>query len=208
VHQALGADAAANLRFPGIEPGQVAWLVELLERISSTTVANVALATTSAGRLFDGVAALALGISISDYEAEPAARWEAVCDRRAQQEYPLGLDPRPAWPQLDWRPLIRCLVDDIANRLPASIMAARFHRAMARGIHAVADRFAALPVVLCGGCFQNRMLTETVIEMACDRTPGFATPGRIPTGDGGLAAGQLAVALANWEAAVKSPASS
>lgn len=207
VHQALGADAAANLRFSGIEPGQVSRLVELLERISSTTVANVALATTSAGRLFDGVAALALGISVSDYEAEPATRWEAVCDRRVQSEYPLGLDPQAAWHQLDWRPLVRCLVDDIANRSPASFMSARFHRAMARGIHAVADRFAALPVVLCGGCFQNRMLTETVIEMACDRAARFATPGRIPTGDGGLAAGQLAVALANWEAAVKPPVS-
>ncbi len=201
VHQAIGADAAAKLRFPGIEPRQVARLVELLERIPTTAASNLGLATTSAGRLFDGVAALALGISISGYEAEPASRWEAVCDRRVHEEYPLALDSQPPWLQLDWRPLIRCLVDDIANRLPASIMATRFHRAMARGILTIADRFAALPMVLCGGCFQNRMLTETVIGLAGNREPGIATPGRIPTGDGGLAAGQLAVALANWGAA-------
>lgn len=202
VHQAVGSDAASKLRFPGIEPRQVARLVDLLDRVPATatgkTVSDFGLITTSAGRLFDGVAALALGISISDYAAEPAARWEAVCDQRVGEEYPLTLDSQPPWLQLDWRPLIRCLIDDIANRLPASIMATRFHRAMARGILTIADRFASLPAVLCGGCFQNRMLTETVIELAGKREPEIATPGRIPPGDGGLAAGQLAVALANW----------
>lgn len=202
VHQAVGSDAATKLRFPGIEPRQVARLVELLDRVPSTatgnTVSDFALTTTSAGRLFDGVAALALGISISDYEAEPTSRLEAACDRRVREDYPLTLDSQPPWLQLDWRPLIRCLVDDIANRLPASIMATRFHRTMARGILTIADRFASLPVVLCGGCFQNRLLTEAVIELAGNREPEIATPGPIPPGDGGLAAGQLAVAIAHW----------
>ena len=54
-------------------------------------------------------------------------------------------------------------------------------------------RLRELPVALCGGCFQNRVLTELVAESFAGQRP-LATPGVIPTGDGGLAAGQLAIA--------------
>ena len=71
----------------------------------------------------------------------------------------------------------------------------RFHRALAGGIANVVRMFADYPVVLAGGCFQNKLLTELVLaRMPVGRE--VATPGVIPTGDGGLAAGQLAVAAA------------
>jgi hydrogenase maturation protein HypF len=51
-------------------------------------------------------------------------------------------------------------------------------------------------MVLTGGCFQNRILTELVIERIGETSRPLAVPGTIPIGDGGLAAGQLAVAIA------------
>ncbi|WP_444543145.1 Kae1-like domain-containing protein, partial [Methylogaea oryzae] len=62
-------------------------------------------------------------------------------------------------------------------------------------------RLAALPtVVLCGGCFQNRLLLELCVERL--RHAGFDVywPQRIPPNDGGLALGQL------WAARRQAPA--
>ena len=50
-------------------------------------------------------------------------------------------------------------------------------------------------VVLGGGCFQNRLLTERTIEAIRETGARVHGPGSIPPGDGGLAAGQLAVAM-------------
>jgi hydrogenase maturation protein HypF len=74
----------------------------------------------------------------------------------------------------------------------------RFHRGLVDGIVAVARRYADLPVVLCGGCFQNQVLSELVVERFEGARP-LALPRVIPAGDGGLAAGQLAVAAARIE---------
>jgi hydrogenase maturation protein HypF len=53
-----------------------------------------------------------------------------------------------------------------------------------------------MPVVLTGGVFQNRVLTELVTEMHNDESQPLGLPGTLPPNDGGLAAGQLAVAAA------------
>jgi hydrogenase maturation protein HypF len=80
--------------------------------------------------------------------------------------------------------------------VPDSVIAARFHQALADWAAAVAAAVPASPVVLGGGCFQNRLLLERT-RMALERAGRRVYhAGRIPPNDGGLAAGQLAVALA------------
>jgi hydrogenase maturation protein HypF len=96
---------------------------------------------------------------------------------------------------LDWRPVIRGILDDLSNGVPQCTVAMRFHRSLANGIGSVARRFSDHPIVLCGGCFYNRVLTELVAERISPESR-LGTPGVIPVGDGGLAAGQLAVAAA------------
>jgi hydrogenase maturation protein HypF len=56
-----------------------------------------------------------------------------------------------------------------------------------------------LPVVLAGGAFQNRLLTELVVERMAEYRQPLGLPGVIPPGDGGLAAGQLAIMTSRWE---------
>jgi hydrogenase maturation protein HypF len=89
---------------------------------------------------------------------------------------------------LDWRPLL----EQAGREAVRGIAAARFHNALAEGIVAVAREAGAQSVVLTGGCFQNRYLTERSLRRL--REDGF-TPliaRRVPPNDGGIALGQLA----------------
>ena len=76
----------------------------------------------------------------------------------------------------------------------AQCAAARFHATLAHAIATVAAHHEPRRVVLAGGCFQNRLLTEAALSLL--ERAGLPTllPERVPTGDGGLALGQLQVA--------------
>jgi hydrogenase maturation protein HypF len=120
-------------------------------------------------------------------------RLEAAADPDECGRYPLPLiggDPR----QLDWGPLFAALWNDLRRRENPGQMAMRFHRGLAGGMAAVVRQFPALPVVLSGGVFQNRLLTELFVEELGGEARLYL-PGLIPPNDGGLAAGQLAMAL-------------
>jgi len=150
------------------------------------------------GRLFDGVAAITLGIGEAQFEGELAMRLEAVCNPTTTEAYDLPLDESAELPQFDWRPLLRQVCADCQASTPAGIMAMKFHRAIAVAVECIAERFSDLPVVLTGGCFQNRMLTELTAERLSCHSQAVGLPGLIPPNDGGLAAGQLAVASARF----------
>jgi hydrogenase maturation protein HypF len=161
--------------------------------------------TTSAGRLFDAVAALAGLGERSSFEGQAAMALEWSADRAADGLYPFRLDheawryePRGGWDApvwvVDWEPALRALIADLAQATPAGTVAMRFHRTLAEAIVAVASRGAERRVVLSGGCFQNSLLTELTISRL--RAGGF-TPywhQRVPPNDGGIALGQIAVA--------------
>ncbi len=151
--------------------------------------------TTSVGRLFDGVAALALELDTAGFEGRPAMLLEAVADSAEPGQYSFALvEGQPL--QLDWRPMLRDLLADCALGVPPGRMAMRFHRGLAAAVVAVCRRFSPLPVVLSGGVFQNRLLTELIAEGMARGAQPLGLPGLIPPNDGGLAAGQLAVGLA------------
>jgi hydrogenase maturation protein HypF len=159
--------------------------------------------TSSVGRLFDAVAALALGIHEVSYEGEAAAWLEAVVARDVEDSYPLP--PLPAAEEAgsgeavgrgDWRPLVARLRDDLARDADPAGIAARLHNALARWAADVAATQPVADVVLTGGCFQNRCLAERVREEIAGRGRRVHLHGLVPPNDGGLAAGQLAIALA------------
>ena len=101
--------------------------------------------------------------------------------------------------ELDWEPLLREVLDDRRRGVDPAAMAMRFHRAVAAAIAEMSSRYRELPVVLAGGVFQNRLLTECVIDAVGDVSV-LGRPGVIPPNDGGLAVGQLVVALQGTEA--------
>jgi len=153
-------------------------------------------ATSSVGRLFDGVSAL-LGVRRqAGYEAVAAMMLEQVADEHTEtvEGYPLPLVDRgedtPA--ELDFAPLLRAVAADRAAGVPVAACAARFHEALAEA--AVSLVSGEVPVVLSGGCFQNRRLSQRVrarLEAAGRRV---YSPRQVPVNDGGLSLGQAAVA--------------
>ena len=158
--------------------------------------------TSSIGRLFDAVAALAGGRQFVRFEGQAAMELEfALAEVPTDEFYPLPLlspDPKSSVPDralvLDWAPLVGAVLEDVNHQVPIGAISAKFHNALAEAIVATAGHFAQERVALSGGCFQNRYLTERAIERL--RHEGFRPywHQRIPPNDGGIALGQLAAA--------------
>jgi hydrogenase maturation protein HypF len=158
--------------------------------------------TSSAGRLFDAIAALAGVRDRVSYEGQAAVELEWLAtDVPDDGAYPFDLTENDGTPLvIDTRPLIRAVVRDVGGGTPAGRIARRFHTTLVEVIAAVCDRLrraTGLDVVaLSGGVFLNALLTrETVGRLKRD---GFRVYRHrlVPPNDGGLSLGQLAVAAA------------
>jgi hydrogenase maturation protein HypF len=161
--------------------------------------------TTSAGRLFDGVAAL-LGLHQQvSFEGQAAMALEYIADPAMSDAYPMAVSTQrsPADSSfivhrssfiLDWQPLLEALVHDLRAGVSSGIMAARFHNALVDGIVQVAQFIGQPQVALTGGCFQNRLLLERTAGRL--RQTGFDVllHRQVPPNDGGISLGQVAVA--------------
>ncbi len=149
--------------------------------------------TTSAGRLFDGLAALlGLGDRVS-YEGQAAIALEFAADAGPASAYPLA-SAAGAGVELDWRPLLAAVLEDLAKGVQRGVIAARIHATLAASIVATARSVGEQRVVLSGGCFQNRRLTEAAARGL--REAGFEVllHRLVPPNDGGVSLGQAAVA--------------
>jgi hydrogenase maturation protein HypF len=157
--------------------------------------------TSSAGRLFDATAAI-LGIRDRiQYEGQGAIELEQCANVLETSAYRLDLTSDAGGLLLSGADLIRVVVDDLCAHTPISIIAARFHNTLATMIAAacnrVRSRFRINDVALSGGVFQNLLLLErTVAALEAD---GFRVimHHRVPTNDGGISLGQVAIAAAN-----------
>jgi hydrogenase maturation protein HypF len=153
--------------------------------------------TSSAGRLFDGIAALLGLCSVSTFEGEAAIRLEHAVDAGEHGAYPLPLLTATDGPGvLDWRPMISDVLADARRGTDAGVIAARVHNAMVEAMVLQAEFAGCDRVALSGGCFQNRLLSERAA--AALRRRGF-TPllhRQVPPNDGGIALGQVAIAAA------------
>lgn len=147
--------------------------------------------SSSAGRLFDAVAACAGLFRIARFEGEAAMALEyAAQEVPSDRTYPFDLEAAGTGLVVDWRPTIEELLADLAGGASVGAVARRFHDTLAEMIVAVARHRGRDKVVLTGGCFQNRVLTErTVLRL---RDAGFEPYWHrgIPPNDGGLAVGQ------------------
>ena len=153
--------------------------------------------TTSMGRLFDAVAALAGLRAVASYEGQAAGELEAAFDAAAPGAYPLDAAGDGI---LDARPTVRAIADDVRDGAAPGAVSARFHRALAdataRACAALAADRGLDVVVLSGGVFQNRVLLELVTAALIGRGLTVLRPERLPPNDGAIAFGQAAVAAA------------
>jgi hydrogenase maturation protein HypF len=180
--------------------------------------------TTSMGRLFDAVASLINLRQQIRFEGQAAMELEFALEGvETNEAYPLPIvDCRHRLPSrirnlselpieepatttnksemiLDWSPMIEEILADVKKGVSVGTISARFHNALAESIVAVAKRAGQNRVVLSGGCFQNRYLTERAVR--CLQAEGFRPywHQRVPPNDGGIALGQVVAALRRKE---------
>jgi hydrogenase maturation protein HypF len=156
-------------------------------------------ATTSVGRLFDAVAALA-GVKQSiGYEAEAAMHLEALAAEAGHATTSYALPVLPGEPlRIDWRPAVVRIVEDVGAGVDPAVVAARFHAGVATAIVEVCSqlrsRTGITTVGLTGGVFQNVLLVKLAVESLRAAAFDVLVHERVPPNDGGLGLGQAIVA--------------
>jgi hydrogenase maturation protein HypF len=157
--------------------------------------------TSSAGRLFDGVASL-LGVRQKlAYEGQAATELEfALSEFPTEEHYQFELIQSPATDTIspaivDWAMMIESLLTDIRLGLPVGKISAKFHNTLVEMMVAVAKHAGKKHIVLTGGCFQNKYLTERAIQRLREENFLPYWHQRIPPNDGGIALGQIVGAL-------------
>ncbi|MFL6010079.1 MAG: carbamoyltransferase HypF [Rubrobacteraceae bacterium] len=156
--------------------------------------------TSSAGRLFDAVAALAgvPGTLRTTYEGQAAIELELAARGPVNGGYPFRLRPEGDGWVVETRGIIGGVVDDLLAGREIREISSRFHRTMAEvvaaGCEEIRDAGGVSSVALSGGTFQNLLLMEQVVELLAGK--GFAVyrHRRVPTNDGGISLGQAVLA--------------
>jgi hydrogenase maturation protein HypF len=182
-------------------PGVLAPLDARWAEVVALAASPRVLATTSAGRLFDAVAAL-LGVrSVTTYEGQAAIELEALARQVAPSAAacpPVEVRVEDGRAVLDPAPLVRAVVDAVARGEEPARTAAGFHRGLATGTIEIATAIAADrgldTVALSGGVFQNARLTELVAGGLEDAGLRVLTHRLVPPNDGGISFGQAAIA--------------
>jgi hydrogenase maturation protein HypF len=150
--------------------------------------------TSSMGRLFDAVSALAGICQTISYEGQAAIRLEAAVDLSESGSYPLPLDGKV----IKIQPLLKAVVEDVNAGINPARISARFHNGLAEMVLAVCSTLKAQrdlkTVALSGGVWQNRTLLELTLKKL--RAAGFKVllHRQLPPNDGCIALGQVLVA--------------
>jgi hydrogenase maturation protein HypF len=177
-----------------------------LEVLNQMFIKNVNMpVTTSAGRLFDAVASL-IGLRQKvNYEGQAAMELEfltAGIETKERYSFSIGNRNHETGSEnqnflitIDWSSIIRGILEDIRQNTQIGIISAKFHNTLAEIIVAVAVKIKQNRVVLSGGCFQNKYLTEHTVQRL--REKGFRPywHQRVPPNDGGISLGQVYAAL-------------
>ncbi len=153
--------------------------------------------TSSVGRLFDAVAALAGIRDEVRFEAQAAIELEQCADLAETGAYDAQVSP--SFPHLiRGADFIAAVVDDLRHGAAPATISARFHnglvRLVARVCAIVRERSGLATVALSGGVFQNALLLERTVAALEAAGFGVLTHSRVPPNDGGISFGQAAIA--------------
>ncbi|MEU6414770.1 carbamoyltransferase HypF [Microbispora sp. NPDC046933] len=196
------AAAYLDLAYDGDVPEDL----DVVRRNAGRWAAVVALArrggnaplTSSMGRLFDAVAAVAGVRDTITYEGQAAVEFEQLADPVVDDAYPCGLVPAGDRFTVPGVELVRAVADDLRAGAPRDVVAARFHNAVAgivaAGCARVREATGLSTVALSGGVFQNLLLLGRAVTLLEERGFTVLTHHRVPPNDGGVSLGQAAVA--------------
>ena len=149
--------------------------------------------TSAAGRVFDAAAAMIIGKTHASFEAEGPMLIESLSASPALPiDLPNGKDSAGIW-RGDWEPLLDVMGDDNENPAHrAEILHASMAQLVLQQARAVSAETPFDHIGLCGGVFQNRVLSEQVISCLQDGGFDVYLPEVLPCNDAALSYGQVA----------------
>ena len=185
-----------HLRIPflqQLDPAKLKVLLQAMEHHINSPL------TSSCGRLFDAVAALAGIRQQVNYEAQAAIELEMAMDSGADEPgYALEIAEENGQLIFSTRRLFVELLADLERSTPVGIISARFHlglvEALAKAAEILGRRTGLERVCLSGGSFNNRFLLEHLQAHLRGAGLQVFTQAEVPAGDGGLSLGQALVA--------------
>jgi|AntRauTorcE11898_2_1112593.scaffolds.fasta_scaffold02539_2 hydrogenase maturation protein HypF len=145
------------------------------------------------GRLFDVVAALLNLVHISYFDGEGPVKLENIITT-SPESYPFQFGDD----EIDYKPVIRSIVNDLIQEVPKGEIAARFHNTVVQmteyGVEKLSASTGLKKVVLSGGIFQNKYITEQTTKRLNQNGFDVFMNEKVPSNDGGIALGQMAIA--------------
>ena len=170
-----------------IDAEKVRWILAMIDKNINCPL------TSSAGRLFDAVASLLDLVQVASFQAEGPMRLESLVRKGCAESYVFSLGET-----IRFDATIRGIVDDIRQGVDKAMIATKFHNtiilAIFNTVNAIRLEEGISKVVLSGGVFQNKYLLEGTIEILQKNNFEVYSHATVPTNDGGIALGQLAVA--------------
>jgi hydrogenase maturation protein HypF len=149
--------------------------------------------TSAAGRLFDAAAAMIGRFHYATFEAQGPMYLESLVRGAGPvTELPITRDDEGIW-RTDWEPLLDTMCDDqSSHKLRAEGFHSSLAQALLRQAQKVREEHAIDQVGLCGGVFQNRVLTEQVVDSLGNDGFEVCVPIALPCNDAALSFGQAA----------------
>jgi hydrogenase maturation protein HypF len=196
LYQAYGDDFAGLAQDLGLDYPPLEW--RILYRQLTTGINSPM--TTSAGRLFDAVAAALNICRRRTYEGQPAVELEMAADPEEDGFYPAPIHLERATLIVDTLTIFRRVLDDYRYGVGTARIAARFHNSLVRLLTAacelVRDQTGLDLVALSGGVFQNGLILQNLYNSLEKRGFQVLTHRLTPPNDGCISLGQVAVAAA------------
>jgi hydrogenase maturation protein HypF len=156
--------------------------------------------TSSAGRLFDAVAALVgvPGSRRTTYEGQAAVELELASGGPVRRGYPFRLLPKEEGWVVETRGIVAAVVEGLLAGREIGEISSRFHRTVAEmvvaGCREIREAGGVSTVALSGGTFQNLLLMGQVVELLTGKGFTVYRHRRVPANDGGLSLGQAVLA--------------
>lgn len=152
--------------------------------------------TSGAGRLFDAFASILGLCDISTRQAEAPVLLEQAAIDNFEDQYPIDISKNPVTTGI----LFKGVLNDLQKSIDVGLIAAKIHNTLAFLILEKSKQYLketnTTKVIISGGCFQNKRLTEQLQILFSEEGIPLYIPSKIPCNDSGIAVGQITIAVA------------
>jgi len=172
--------------FKSVKTDEMLLLREMIDKKINSPLSS------GAGRLFDAVSAILGLCSVASFDSEAPMRLESAIVDETDDLYPYETGNTVIFAET-----FQAVLNDLGSK-DISLISAKFHNTVAEAIANVSEKMrgetSINKVVLSGGVFQNKYLTERVTGNLRKREFEVFTNRQVPSNDGGISLGQLIIA--------------